>query len=198
MALHGRILDPGGKGPRGCSSTAGTQLMPKQPPLCHCEPEDRSVGVGPYVAARLSSRGSTNMCIASSKVLVTHPGGGLLELRPRLCSQHKFSRQALVGLLQPLPVPCRPWFHIFLDFITALPCSKGNSVILTIINRFSTMAHFLPLQKLPSPKEIAELLIQHIFYLHWLPMELQFSSVFCSEFRKSVGATHRPIGRRRG
>lgn len=54
-----------------------------------------------------------------------------------------------MDLLQPLPVAGRPWSHISMDFITGLPCSGGNSVILTIVDRFSKMAHFIPLLMLP-------------------------------------------------
>lgn len=36
------------------------------------------------------------------------------------------------GLLNPVPIPSRPWSHIGLDFVTGLPVSKGNSVILTV------------------------------------------------------------------
>lgn len=54
------------------------------------------------------------------------------------------------GPLRPLPVPGWPWSHIALDFITGLPISEGNSVILTIIAWFSKAVDFIPLPKLPS------------------------------------------------
>ena len=59
------------------------------------------------------------------------------------CSQYKGSHQAPSGLLQPLPIPHRPWSHISLDFVTGLPASHGNTVILTVVDRFSKIAHFI-------------------------------------------------------
>lgn len=111
------------------------------------------------------------------------------------CSQHKNSRQAPTGLLQPLPVPSHPWSHISVNFITGLPCSRGNTVILTIVDRFTKMAHFVPLLKLPTAKDTAQLLVQHVFQLHSLPLDVmshrgpQFSSVFWSEFCKLLWVT---------
>uniref|UniRef100_A0A8C5C6Y7 Gypsy retrotransposon integrase-like protein 1 n=1 Tax=Gadus morhua TaxID=8049 RepID=A0A8C5C6Y7_GADMO len=55
----------------------------------------------------------------------------------QICSQHKTARHAPSGLLQPLPIPHRPWSHISLDFVTGLPPSEGNTTILTIVDRFS-------------------------------------------------------------
>ncbi len=46
------------------------------------------------------------------------------------CNTSKSSKQMPAGLLQPLPVPQRPWSHIAIDFITDLPNSKGNTTIL--------------------------------------------------------------------
>lgn len=57
-----------------------------------------------------------------------------------------------------------------MDFVTGL--FQWNSVILTIVNRFSKMTHFIPLQKLPSPKETAQLLVQHVFRFHGLPTDV--------------------------
>lgn len=65
-----------------------------------------------------------------------------------ICARGKSSHLAPAGLLHQLPVPRRPWSHIAMNFITGLPASKGNTVILTIVDRFS--AHFVPLPKFPS------------------------------------------------
>lgn len=112
-----------------------------------------------------------------------------------VCAQSKTSRCPVAGLLQPLPVPKRPWSHISLDFVTGLPLSEGNTTILTIVDRFSKMVHFVPLPKLPSAKETAELLLCHVFRLHGLPQDLvsdrgpQFTSRFWKEFCRLIGAT---------
>ncbi|TWW74436.1 Retrovirus-related Pol polyprotein from transposon opus [Takifugu flavidus] len=133
---------------------------------------------------------------AEAEVLVAFPGGGcpVVNACP-ICNQQKQPRRAPAGLLQPLPVPRRPWTHIALDFITGLPQSVGNTVILTITDRFSKMAHFVPLPKLPSAKEMAQLVIQHVFRLHRLPESVvsdrgpQFASAFWKEFCGHLGAT---------
>ncbi|KAI3355122.1 hypothetical protein L3Q82_017993, partial [Scortum barcoo] len=46
---------------------------------------------------------------------------------PSVPGVRRRGRQARMGLLQPLPVPQRPWSHLMLDFITGLPPSKGVS-----------------------------------------------------------------------
>ena len=111
------------------------------------------------------------------------------------CNQNKSSNQPPAGLLQPLPVPSRPWSHVSLDFVTGLPPSDGMSVILTIVDRFSKMAHFVPLPKLPSAKETAQLVLDNAFRIHGLPKDIvsdrgpQFTSIFWKEFCRLLGAT---------
>lgn len=75
-------------------------------------------------------------------------------------------------LLCPLPIPSRPWSHIALNFVTGLPPANSYSVILTIIDRFSKVAHFIPLSKLPSSRETVDLLVFHVFHLHGLPTDI--------------------------
>ena len=112
-----------------------------------------------------------------------------------ICAQNKSSRQAPSGLLQPLPIPRRPWSHIALDFITGMPPSDGHTVILTVVDRFSKAAHFIPLTKLPTAKETAQLMIQHVFRLHGLPTDVvsdrgpQFTSQFWKAFLSQLGAS---------
>lgn len=112
-----------------------------------------------------------------------------------VCAQSKTSRQAPAGLLQPLPTPRRPWSHLSLDFVTGLPPSDGNTVILTVVDRFSKAAHFIPLPKLPSAKETAQLMIQHVFRIHGLPTDMvsdrgpQFASQFWKAFCALIGSS---------
>ena len=49
-----------------------------------------------------------------------------------VCARGKASHQPPAGLLHPLPVPSRPWSHIALEFVTGLPPSEGNTLILTV------------------------------------------------------------------
>ena len=112
-----------------------------------------------------------------------------------VCNQQKTPRQAPAGLLLPLPVPRRPWSHISVDFVTGLPPSSGHTVILTVVDRFSKMAHFIPLLKLPSAKETASLVLHHVFRIHGLAVDVvsdrgpQFTSTFWKEFCSLLGAT---------
>ncbi|KAL0150894.1 hypothetical protein M9458_053813, partial [Cirrhinus mrigala] len=106
------------------------------------------------------------------------------------CQTTKPSKHLPAGLLQPLPLPQRPWLHIAIDFITDLPNSQGNTVIFTIIDRFSKACRLIPLPKLPSALKAAELLCNHVFRLYGLPEDIvsdrgpQFTSRVWSSFFK--------------
>ncbi|KAJ8333220.1 hypothetical protein SKAU_G00421160 [Synaphobranchus kaupii] len=112
-----------------------------------------------------------------------------------VCARSKASHQPPSGLLLPLPVPGRPWSHIGVDFVTGLPLSEGNTVILTIVDRFSKAVHFIPLPKLPSALETAELLVLHVVRLHGIPSDIvsdrgpQFSSQVWKAFCVALGAS---------
>lgn len=51
-----------------------------------------------------------------------------------LCATPKSPCHLPVGKLVPLPVPQRPWSHIAVDFVTALPVSEGHTVILVVVH----------------------------------------------------------------
>uniref|UniRef100_A0A3B3BWV7 Gypsy retrotransposon integrase-like protein 1 n=1 Tax=Oryzias melastigma TaxID=30732 RepID=A0A3B3BWV7_ORYME len=115
------------------------------------------------------------------------------------CQTSKSPRQPPAGLLQPLPVPRRPWSHIAVDFITDLPPSQGNTTILTVIDRFSKSCRLLPLPKLPTAMETAEQLLLHVFRHYGLPEDIvsdrgpQFTSrvwqAFCKGLNINVSLT---------
>ncbi|KAI3372158.1 hypothetical protein L3Q82_007014 [Scortum barcoo] len=112
-----------------------------------------------------------------------------------VCARGKSSHRAPAGFLKPLPIPHRPWSHIAVDFVSGLPPSQGNTVILTVVDRFSKSVHFIPLPKLPSALETASLLTDHVFRLHGLPTDIvsdrgpQFTSQVWTAFCKALGAT---------
>lgn len=89
-----------------------------------------------------------------------------------ICACNKASYQPPSGLLHPLHVPKRSWSHIALDFVSALPESRGFISILTIVDRFSKSCHLVPLRTLPSAMETAQLLVKHVFRFHSIPLEI--------------------------
>lgn len=113
-----------------------------------------------------------------------------------VCATCKSSHKPPAGQLRPLPVPLRPWSDISVDFVTGLPTSEGNTTVLTVVDRFSKMVHFIAMPKLPSAKETAEALLFHVFRLHGFPRDIvsdrgpqfvaQFWRAFCSLIGSSV------------
>ncbi|XP_057712509.1 uncharacterized protein LOC130929420 [Corythoichthys intestinalis] len=112
-----------------------------------------------------------------------------------VCASSKPSSCRPAGGLHPLPIPSKPWSHICMDFVTGLPPSSGNTVVLTVVDRFSKMAHFIPLPKLPSAKALAQVLMYNIFRVHGFPTDVvsdrgpQFVSAFWKAFCRMIGAT---------
>ena len=62
------------------------------------------------------------------------------------CQRAKTERVSPAGLLQPLPIPKRPWAVVSLDFIEGLPKSGGDDVILVVEDKLSKYAHFIPMK----------------------------------------------------
>ena len=62
------------------------------------------------------------------------------------CARFKVQPVKPGGLLHPLPIPSQPWEDISIDLVTDLPVTKRkHGLILTVVDRFSKMAHFIPL-----------------------------------------------------
>ncbi len=59
-----------------------------------------------------------------------------------------------------------------MDFVTGLPPSSGMTVVLTVVDRFSRAAHFIPLPKLPSAGETVTVVLDHVFRIHGLSMNV--------------------------
>ena len=63
------------------------------------------------------------------------------------CQRNKVVRHAPFGLLNPLPIPPKPWSSVSMDWITDLPHSLYNDAILVVVDRLTKMAIFIPTTK---------------------------------------------------
>ena len=61
------------------------------------------------------------------------------------------------------------WKDIALDFIEGLPRVHGKSVILTVVDRFSKHAHFVPLSHPYTAMSVAKAFFEGIVRLHGFP-----------------------------
>ena len=84
------------------------------------------------------------------------------------CQRNKTETLHPAGLLQLLPVPSRIWADISLDFIEALPKVHGKSVVLTVVDRFSKYAHFIPLGHPYTASSVARALVRFLALLRRL------------------------------
>jgi hypothetical protein len=80
-----------------------------------------------------------------------------------LCARNKPSRHRPYGLLQPLPIPERPWHSISMDFIEQLPPSNGYTAILVIIDRLSKESLFIPTTDTATAIDVADAFVTHVF-----------------------------------
>jgi hypothetical protein len=111
------------------------------------------------------------------------------------CSRSKTSRHVPFGVLRPLPVPQKPWTYISIDFVTRLPESKGKDAILVVVDRLSTMKHYIAYHMTTGSEDLARLYIDHIWKLHGLPTSIvsdrgtQFTSKFWKSLCKALKIT---------
>jgi transposase InsO family protein len=100
------------------------------------------------------------------------------------CQRNKSEQLQPGGLLQPLEVPSQIWADILMDFIEALPRVHGKTVILTVVDRFSKYAHFIPLAHPYTAQTVARAFFDDIVRLHGFPQSIvsDRDSVFTSAF----------------
>ena len=49
---------------------------------------------------------------------------------------NKTERKKEAGLLQPLPIPERPWLSVSMDFISGFPKVDGKASMMVVVDRF--------------------------------------------------------------
>ncbi|KAJ9508332.1 hypothetical protein QJQ45_011839 [Haematococcus lacustris] len=87
------------------------------------------------------------------------------------CQVNKSSAKKLAGLLQPLPIPERPWDSVSMDLIVKLPASGPNKhdSVLVFVDRLTKMVHLVKTWESMTVTQYAKLFLEHVFRLHGLP-----------------------------
>lgn len=111
------------------------------------------------------------------------------------CQKIKPDNRPVQGLLQPLPIPNRPWVDISMDLITRLPRTRsGKTAILVVIDRYSKMAHFIPTTNQINAERLASLLWVHVVKYHGIPRTIvsdrdpRFTSAIWRNLMKGWGS----------
>ncbi|GJU22598.1 ty3-gypsy retrotransposon protein [Tanacetum coccineum] len=88
------------------------------------------------------------------------------------------------GYLQPLPTPTAVWEDVSMDFITGMPLSKGFSVVLVVVDRFSKYAHFATLPTSFNAPKVAEVFVEAVVKHHGIPKTIvsDRDPIFVSKF----------------
>src|ERR1700686_3778713 len=59
-----------------------------------------------------------------------------------------------------------------MDFIVELPMSEGHDAIYVCVDRFTKMAHFIPMTIQVTAEGTAHLYLRHVFKHHGLPLDI--------------------------
>jgi hypothetical protein len=110
------------------------------------------------------------------------------------CQRNKTYHLHPAGLLLPLPVPAQVWSDISIDFVEGLPKVGSKSVILTVVDRLSKYAHFIPLAHPYTAETVARVFLAEIVRLHGIPTSIVsdrdpvFTSAFWQALFRATGS----------
>lgn len=110
-----------------------------------------------------------------------------------VCQRNRISTHKPFGKLNPLPIPTGPWKEIGYDMIGPLPESGGYNAIMTIVDRLTKQAHFIPCRTNLDSPGVAQLFLEHVWKLHGTPTKVisdrgtTFNSKFMHDLYKALG-----------
>lgn len=105
-----------------------------------------------------------------------------------ICQRVRVHRHRPYGVLQPLPIPTKPFEEVTVDFITKLPPSVYNDhvydAIMVTVDRYTKFAKYLPCTVTMTAVEFADVWIDHIVANHGSPLGIvsDRGSIFTSGF----------------
>ena len=112
-----------------------------------------------------------------------------------ICQKAKPQRHGQRGFLQSIPIPAQPFEVITMDFIMDLPESNGYNAILTIVDKLTKYAHFIPCKTSINKVETAQLFHDNIWIHYGLPRQVitdrdsRWTSTFWGHLTSLLGIT---------
>jgi transposase InsO family protein len=110
------------------------------------------------------------------------------------CQRNKPALQLPAGLLQPLPIPARPWSVVTMDLITQLPKTRaGHDAIVVFVDKLTKMAHYAPTVTAVDAPRVADLFFSQVVRHHGLPDSIvsdrdpRFTSLFWRALWQQLG-----------
>jgi len=89
-----------------------------------------------------------------------------------ICQQIKHKRHSPYGILQPVPIPNKPFEVVTMDLITDLPESENYNAIYVIVCKLTKYAFFIPCTTKLSEKEAAKIFFDNIVCHVGLPIQI--------------------------
>jgi len=109
------------------------------------------------------------------------------------CRRSHAPRDRPPGLLNPLPIPDRPWQHISVDFKEFPPAKSGHDMLIVFVCRLGKRSISIPCYKNTDAKETARIYLDRV-WRYYGPAETivsdrgpQFVSEFWKEFNRILG-----------
>ena len=110
------------------------------------------------------------------------------------CQRNKPLNIKKAGVLQPMPIPGRPWASVGIDFITHLFVTRnGHNAIFVAVDSSTKMVHLMPTADKVPAVDAARLFIDNVDKLHGLPdyfvsdRDPRFPDKFWQAFCQSQG-----------
>ena len=109
------------------------------------------------------------------------------------CQRNKNRTEQPARKLMPNSISDKAWMHISVDFIMKLPLVQGYDSILVVVDRFTKMAHFVPMAEKTTAEGLARLFRDNVWWLHRLPESIisdrgpQFTARLMRELNEMLG-----------
>jgi len=123
-----------------------------------------------------------------------------------MCIRSKVDQRPPQGLLKTIPVPQLPFEVISTDEMSGLPEVDGKDTVMVIRDRATKYSVFIPVKKILSAEEMAEIFFDEIGTKYGLPRQiisdrgLKYTSDFWAELTRLFGVRRhyrKPTTRRR-